>query len=78
MGDITWYNDLINPIGGGVEYGVGTCNESADALFSCETFEPIDLDNGGVALLFGAFSGHTIEFKVCLFFYHIITHCLFG
>lgn len=71
MGDITWYNDLINPIGGdGVEYG--TCNESADALFSCETFELIELVSEGPTILFGAFAGHTIEFKVIHFLFTLL------
>lgn len=77
MGDITWYNDLINPtvttddVGGG---GGGdgnehnrACSESADALFSCETFELINLPNEGPTLLFGAFAGYSIEFKTNTF-----------
>lgn len=41
-----------------------TGNESADILFSCETFEVIDLLSNGPALLFGSYTGHHIEFKV--------------
>lgn len=66
MGDITWYSDLINPTTSlgcsGDEYSA--CNESADALFSCETFELVNVTEDGATLLFGAFAGHSIEFKV--------------
>lgn len=66
MGDITWYSDLINPTTSmgcsGDEYSA--CNESADALFSCETFELVNVNEDGATLLFGAFAGHSIEFKV--------------
>lgn len=61
MGDITWYNDLIHTTGN----PYNATNESADALFSCETFELIDPESeDGPILLFGAFAGHSIEFKV--------------
>lgn len=41
-----------------------TGNESADILFSCETFEVIDPLSNGPALLFRSFTGHHIEFRV--------------
>lgn len=64
MGDITWYNDLIHTTGD----IFNATNESAEALFSCETFELTDPDNeDGPVLLFGAFAGHSIEFKVSQF-----------
>lgn len=65
MGDITWFNDLIDPTASGDLYGAS--NESADALFSCETFETVDLVVEGPILMFGAFAGHCIEFKVSLY-----------
>ncbi|CAO1382807.1 unnamed protein product [Diamesa tonsa] len=40
-----------------------TGNESADILFSCETFEVIDPLSNGPALLFRSFTGHHIEFR---------------
>lgn len=41
-----------------------TGNESADILFSCETFEVINMDfTNGPGLLFRSFTGHHIEFK---------------
>ena len=43
-----------------------TGNESADILFSCETFEVIDLQTNGPSLLFGSYTGQHIEFKVRL------------
>ena len=43
-----------------------TGNESADILFSCETFEVIDPLSNGPALLFRSFTGHHIEFRVNL------------
>lgn len=46
-----------------------TGNESADILFSCETFEVIDLLSNGPALLFGSYTGHHIEFKVIISFF---------
>lgn len=67
MGDITWYNDLIDcryGAGGGADEEKNICNESAEALFSCETFEFINMHNDGPILLFGAFAGHSIEFRV--------------
>lgn len=62
MCDITWYNDLVNPISSGNVYDCA--NDSANALFSCETFEVIDMLSDGPGLVFGAFAGHSIEFKV--------------
>ena len=66
MGDIIWYNDLIHPmVIGDDEYCIG--NESADALFTCETFELIDLMAEGPTIIFEAFAGHSIEFRVSLY-----------
>lgn len=64
MGDIIWYNDLIHS-----NFGDDmVTHESAEALFSCETYELIDIMVEGPGLLFGAFAGHNIEFKVvCLY-----------
>lgn len=60
MGDIIWYNDLIHS-----NFGDDmVTHESAEALFSCETYELIDIMAEGPGLLFGAFAGHNIEFKV--------------
>lgn len=62
MGDIIWYNDLIHS-----NFGDDmVTHESAEALFSCETYELIDIMTEGPGLLFGAFAGHNIEFKVLL------------
>lgn len=47
-----------------------TGNESADILFSCETFEVIDPLSNGPALLFRSFTGHHIEFRVSLTIYN--------
>lgn len=59
MGDIIWYNDLIHS-----NFGDMVTHESAEALFSCETYELLDAMVEGPGLLFGAFAGHNIEFKV--------------
>jgi hypothetical protein len=44
-----------------------TGNESADILFSCETFEVVNIDAdytlNGPGLLFRSFTGHHIEFR---------------
>lgn len=61
MGDITWYNDVVNPIDSTDEKRF----DSANALLNCETFEILDLMSDLPTLLFGAFDGHNIEFKVC-------------
>lgn len=58
MGDITWYNDLVNPMSNENNF------DSANALLNCETFELLDVMSDGPTLLFGAFDGHNIEFKV--------------
>ncbi|KAG4075849.1 hypothetical protein HA402_003675 [Bradysia odoriphaga] len=58
MGDIIWYNDLIHS-----NFGDMVTHESAEALFSCETYELMDAMAEGPGLLFGAFAGHNIEFK---------------
>lgn len=58
-GDITWYNDLINPSPDSKD--CDSCCESATVLFSCETFDVNELNP---RLIFGAFAGHSIEFKV--------------
>lgn len=60
MGDITWYNDVVNPIDSADEKRF----DSANALLNCETFEILDLMSDLPTLLFGAFDGHNIEFKV--------------
>lgn len=57
-GDITWYNDLINPSPDSKD--CDSCCESATVLFSCETFDVNELNP---RLIFGAFAGHSIEFK---------------
>lgn len=45
-----------------------TGNESADILFSCETFEVINMDfTNGPGLLFRSFTGHHIEFRTSNF-----------
>uniref|UniRef100_A0A182PN43 BTB domain-containing protein n=1 Tax=Anopheles epiroticus TaxID=199890 RepID=A0A182PN43_9DIPT len=82
MGDIIWYNDLINttassttPNGGrdgqlnsprlSSLNGGSFCpiNDSAAVLFSCETFEVVELSSNGPGLIFGAYTGHSIEFR---------------
>lgn len=78
-GDIIWFNDLFSfqqvtndsysgsqssPTIDDTSSKYTTGNESADILFSCETFEVIDLLQNGPALLFGSYTGHHIEFKV--------------
>lgn len=62
MGDITWYNDVVNPMSGNTTDEITL--DSANALLNCETFEIIDILSDGPSLLFGAFDGHNIEFKV--------------
>lgn len=73
MGDIIWYNDLIHS-----NFGDDmVTHESAEALFSCETYELIDIMAEGPGLLFGAFAGHNIEFKVFKSCFVLKTiHCL--
>uniref|UniRef100_W8BR21 TD and POZ domain-containing protein 4 n=1 Tax=Ceratitis capitata TaxID=7213 RepID=W8BR21_CERCA len=56
--DITWYNDLVNPLPESKD--CGTCCDSASVLFSCETF---DVNETNPRLVFGAFAGHSIEFR---------------
>ncbi|XP_067637275.1 uncharacterized protein [Eurosta solidaginis] len=56
--DITWYNDLVNPIPASKD--CNTCCDSASILFSCETFDVNDINP---RLVFGAFAGHSIEFR---------------
>ncbi|XP_054728578.1 uncharacterized protein LOC129237707 isoform X1 [Anastrepha obliqua] len=56
--DITWYNDLVNPLPESKD--CGTCCDSASVLFSCETF---DVNETNLRLVFGAFAGHSIEFR---------------
>lgn len=63
MNDIIWYNDLVNPTPTSGEI-YNLYNESSDALYSCETFEVVEPLNEAPMLLFGAFAGHSIEFKV--------------
>lgn len=72
MGEIIWYNDLINIVPQSNEkqktndieqIAYRTNNESANALFSCETFEVIQLLSNGPALVLGAYAGLSIEFK---------------
>ncbi|XP_050079634.1 uncharacterized protein LOC126567453 [Anopheles maculipalpis] len=81
MGDIIWYNDLINTTtnsqnGSARESqysnprlstlnGAAFCpiNDSAAVLFSCETFEVVELSSNGPGLIFGAYTGHSIEFR---------------
>ncbi|XP_049288529.1 uncharacterized protein LOC125766531 [Anopheles funestus] len=81
MGDIIWYNDLINTNsntqnGAGRDSqlnnprlsslnGAAFCpiNDSAAVLFSCETFEVVELSSNGPGLIFGAYTGHSIEFR---------------
>ncbi|XP_058127518.1 uncharacterized protein LOC131291239 [Anopheles ziemanni] len=87
MGDIIWYNDLINTnsrnggggSGGGEPDGQhrwssaldgsAFCpiNDSAAVLFSCETFEIVELSSNGPGLIFGAYTGHSIEFRTNLY-----------
>jgi hypothetical protein len=68
-----------------------TGNESADILFSCETFEAVNMDsdymNNGPGLLFRSFTGHHIEFRTgsvnpmeqmtlnCDGSFHLISRC---
>ncbi|XP_055617390.1 uncharacterized protein LOC129762851 [Toxorhynchites rutilus septentrionalis] len=70
MGDIIWYNDLINTSQGrddqkmaSFESSFCPINDSAAVLFSCETFEVLELSSNGPGLIFGAYTGHSIEFK---------------
>ncbi|XP_055546545.1 uncharacterized protein LOC129730922 [Wyeomyia smithii] len=72
MGDIVWYNDLVNTNQSsstdeqkmsGLESGFCPINDSAVVLFSCETFEVIELSSNGPGLIFGAYTGHSIEFR---------------
>lgn len=70
MGDIIWYNDLINTSQGrddqkmaSFESSFCPINDSAVVLFSCETFEVVELSSNGPGLIFGAYTGHSIEFR---------------
>ncbi|XP_037937883.1 uncharacterized protein LOC119671364 [Teleopsis dalmanni] len=56
--DITWYNDLVSPLPESKD--CGTCCDSASVLFSCETY---DVNDTNPRLVFGAFAGHSIEFR---------------
>ncbi|XP_039443755.1 uncharacterized protein LOC120423873 [Culex pipiens pallens] len=38
-------------------------NDSAMVLFSCETFEVVELSSAVPGLIFGAYTGHSIEFR---------------
>uniref|UniRef100_A0A182JMU1 BTB domain-containing protein n=1 Tax=Anopheles atroparvus TaxID=41427 RepID=A0A182JMU1_ANOAO len=80
MGDIIWYNDLINTNnsrnGGGQQHRWGAAldgttfcpiSDSAAVLFSCETFEIVELSSNGPGLIFGAYTGHSIEFRTNLY-----------
>lgn len=72
MGDIIWYNDLISSLQcsdlrkksqNDVEDTTLIFQESADALFSCETYEVVELTSNGPGLIFSAYGGLSIEFK---------------
>ncbi|XP_055601427.1 uncharacterized protein LOC129750379 [Uranotaenia lowii] len=71
MGDIIWYNDLINTSNASgddqkmasFESNFCPMNDSAVVLFSCETFEVVELSSNGPGLIFGAYTGHSIEFR---------------
>ncbi|XP_053699216.1 uncharacterized protein LOC128746197 [Sabethes cyaneus] len=72
MGDIIWYNDLVNTNQSsctgeqkmsGFESEFSPINDSAVVLFSCETFEVIELSSSEPGLRFGAYTGHTIDFR---------------
>lgn len=75
MGDITWYNDLSHLTAAAGREDFNDISESADVLFSCETFEVQGTMAGGSGpgLLFAAFAGYSIEFKV-KFSLHAHTH----
>lgn len=69
MGDIIWYNDLVNTNQNNddqkrasFESSFCPINDSAAVLFSCETFEVLELSSNGPGLIFGAYTGHSIEF----------------
>lgn len=65
LGDITWYNDLAHLSAATGREDFNDISESADVLFSCETFEVQTTTMGtGPGLLFAAFAGYSIEFKV--------------
>ncbi|XP_052872917.1 uncharacterized protein LOC128278266 [Anopheles cruzii] len=75
MGDIIWYNDLVSTTsnrGTGHRHqapaavgGQAHCpvSNSTAVLFSCETFEVVQLASNGPCLIFGAYTGHSIEFR---------------
>lgn len=63
LGDITWYNDLAHLSVAAGREDFNDISESADVLFSCETFE-VQTTSTGPILLFAAFAGYSIEFKV--------------
>uniref|UniRef100_A0A1L8DML4 BTB domain-containing protein n=1 Tax=Nyssomyia neivai TaxID=330878 RepID=A0A1L8DML4_9DIPT len=74
MGDITWYSDVVHPPDGGLAANeerdtefVAIRNEFTEILFSCETFEVVELLSNGPGLTFGAYAGHNIEFKTTTF-----------
>lgn len=69
MGDIIWYNDLVNTNQiyddqkrASFESSFCPINDSATVLFSCETFEVLELSSNGPGLIFGSYTGHSIEF----------------
>jgi len=73
-GDIIWFNDLFSIqlvsvnddhhewLSKSMADDEKSGNESADILFSCETFEIIEMDQQA-SLLFRSFTGHHIEFR---------------
>lgn len=73
MGDIIWYNDLVTSLqcndsrrkshSEAIDETEQIFRESADALFSCETYEVIELTSNGPGLVFSAYGGLSIEFK---------------
>lgn len=65
LGDITWYNDLAHLAAATDREDFQDITESTEVLFSCETFEVKATTTGaGPGLVFAAFSGYCIEFKV--------------
>lgn len=73
MGDIIWYNDLVTSLQcssdsrkksqSDLDELTSMFQESADALFSCETYEVVELTSNGPGLIFSAYGGLNIEFK---------------
>lgn len=65
MGDITWFNDLSHLTAATGPEDFEDISESADVLFSCETYEVLpDTTVHGPELVFIAFAGYSIQFKV--------------